>query len=157
MRTFRIVLVIAAAMAFVVMALVFGLFWILPRTFESHYIQLQHKSREYYTELAAACDSILAKHPMGTNEVISISVTDPSLPAIVRDLHPLKLAVNPQRVWMLLDSNSRAGIGLEWQPKWDDTNVWKLDIVAESLETVLYSAKRRVLPNIATEPTATAP
>lgn len=43
---------------------------------------------------------------------------------------------------MLLDSDSRAGIGLEWQPKWNDTNVWKLDIVAESLETVLYSAKR---------------
>ncbi len=125
--------------------------------FESRYIRLQHKSREYYAELAAACDSILAKHPLGTNEVIWISVTDSSLPMVVRDLHPIKLQVNPQRVWMLLDSDSRAGIGLEWQPKWDNTNVWKLDIVAESLETVIYSAKRSVPPNTALEPTATAP
>jgi len=47
---------------------------------------------------------------------------------------------------MLLDSDSHAGIGLEWQPKWDDTNVWKLDIVGESLETIIYSAKRSVPP-----------
>ena len=110
--------------------------------FESHYIRLQHKSPKYYAELAGACDSLLATHPLGTNEVIWISVTDTSLPAVVRDLHPLKLQVNPHRVWMLLDSDSRAGIGLEWQPKWEDTNIWKLDIVAESLETVLYSVKR---------------
>jgi len=64
----------------------------------------------------------------------------------VRDLNPIKLQVNPQRVWMLLDSDSHAGIGLEWQPKWDDTNVWKLDIVGESLETIIYSAKRSVPP-----------
>jgi hypothetical protein len=137
MRAFRIILIIAVVMAFVL-----GLLWLLPMMFESHYIRLQHKDREYYVELAAACDSILTKHPLGTNKVIWIPVTDPSLPMVVRDLHPIKLQVNPQRVWMLLDNDSRAGIGLEWQPKLDDTNVWKLDIVAESLETVIYSAKR---------------
>jgi hypothetical protein len=141
MRVIRIMLVVA-----VILVLVIGLLWFLPM-FQSHYIQLQHKSPEYYAELATACDSILAKHPLGTNEVIWIPVTDPSLPAVIKDLHPLKLQVNPRRVWMLLDSDSRAGIGLEWQPKWEDTNVWKLDIVAESLETVLYSAKRSVPPN----------
>ena len=136
MRASRVIAVLA-----VMMVCLLGLFWFLP-TFQSHYIRLQHKNPEYYAELAAACDSILAKHAPGSNEVVWIPVTDPSLPTIVRDLHPLKLQVNPQRVWMLLDSDSRAGIGLEWQPKWDDTNVWKLDIVAESLETVLYSAER---------------
>ena len=142
MRTFRIILVVAVVMAFVL-----GLFWLLPIMFESHYTRLQHKSGEYYAELAAACDSILVEHPLGTNGVIWIPVTDPSLPKVVRDLHPIKLQVNPQRVWMLLDSNSRAGIGLEWQPKWDDTNLWKLDIVAESLETVIYSAERPAPPH----------
>jgi len=135
MRTLRFILVTAVVVCFVI-----GVYWLL--TNRSHYIRLQHKSHEYYVELAAACDSILASHPLGTNEVIWIPVTDPSLPAVVRDLHPLKLQVNPNRVWMLLDYDSHAGIGLEWQPKWEDPNVWKLDEVAESFETVLYSVKR---------------
>ena len=135
MRTLRFILVAAVMVGFVI-----GVYWLL--TNRSHYIRLQHKSHEYYVELAAACDSILASHPLGTNEVIWIPVTDPSLPAVVRGLHPLKLQVNPNRVWMLLDYDSHAGIGLEWQPKWEDTNVWKLDEVAESFETVLYSVKR---------------
>ncbi|HWY32642.1 MAG TPA: hypothetical protein VNX46_17895 [Candidatus Acidoferrum sp.] len=136
----------------VVMAFVLGLFWFLPMMLESHYIRLQHKSSGYYVELAAACDSILAKHPLGTSEVNWIPVTDPSLPKVVRDLHPLKLKVNPQNVWMLLDYDSRNGIGLGWGPKWEDTNVWTLSIVAEGLETVLYSAKRGVPPNTAAKP-----
>ena len=136
MRILRAILVIV-----VVVACVLGLFWFLAM-FGSHYIRLQHKSPEYYAELAAGCDSILAKHPPGTNEVIWISVTDPSLPRVVRNLHPLKLQVYPQGVWMLLDSDSRTGIGLGWQPKLGDTNVWELDIVAESLDTVIYSVKR---------------
>jgi hypothetical protein len=135
MRTLRFILVTAVVVGFVI-----GVYWLL--TNRSHYIRLQHKSHEYYVELAAACDSILASHPLGTNEVIWIPVTDPSLPTVVRDLHPLKLQVWPERVWMLLDYDSHNGIGLEWQPKWDDTNVWKLDEVAESFETVLYSVKR---------------
>jgi hypothetical protein len=140
MRALRIILISAVVIP--------AAFWLLPLMFESHYIRLQHKSPRYYAELAAACDSVLATHPLGTNDVIWIPVTDTSLPAPVRDLHPLKLQVNPQRVWMLLDSDSRAGIGLEWQAKWDDTNVWKLDIVGEGLETVLYSTNRNVLPNL---------
>ena len=152
MRSFRIILVITVVMAFVL-----GLFYLLPMMFESHYIRLQHKSREYYVELAAACDSILAKHPSGTNEVIWIPVTDPSLPKVVRDLRPLKLKVNPRNVWMLLDYDSRVGIGLGWGPKLDDTNVWTLSIGAEGLETVLYSANRVVPPSNKLGPTATAP
>src|SRR5271168_2993236 len=89
MRTLGIILV------FVVV--IVGLIWFLPM-FQSHYIRLQHKSHEYYVELAAGCDSILAKHPPGTNEAVWIPVTDPSLPSVVRDLHPLKLQVNPNRV-----------------------------------------------------------
>ena len=100
MRAFRVIVVVG-----VVVVCVLGMFWLLPTMFQSHYIRLQHKSPEYYAELAAACDSILAKHPLSTNEVIWIPITDPSLPTVVRDLHPLKLQVNPQRVWMLLDSD----------------------------------------------------
>src|ERR1041385_576656 len=98
----------ALGITFILVGTVVGLLFLLLILFPSHYIRLQHKSHEYYVELAAGCDSILVSHPLGTNEVIWIPITDPSLPKVVRDLHPLKLQVNPQRVWMLLDSDSHA-------------------------------------------------
>ena len=146
MRIFRILLI-----AFAAIVSIFGIFWLVSVVFESNYIRLQHKSSVYYAELAAACDSILANHPLATNEVIWISVKDGSLPKIVRDLHPVKIQVNAQRVWILLDNDSRAGIGLGWQPKWGDTNTWKLDIVAESLETVIYSTNKSAQTDVATK------
>ena len=100
MRAFRIILGVIVAVVSIL-----GCLWLMATVFQSHYIALQHKSPRYYTELAAACDSILAKHPTGTNDVIWVSVADSSLPNVVKDLHPLKLQVNPQRVWMLLDSD----------------------------------------------------
>jgi hypothetical protein len=137
MRILRVI-----AVTFLVITFVTGGFWLLLTMSESSYLRLQHKSPKYYAELAAACDSILATHPIGTNEVIWIPVTDTSLPAVVRRLHPLKLQVNPHGVWILLDSDSRAGTALVWQPKWDDTNVWKLDVLADAPEVDLYSVKR---------------
>jgi hypothetical protein len=136
MRILRVLLIVVVVMASAIGALLFH------PMFQSHYIQLQHKSPEYYAELAAACDSILAEHPSGTNDTILIPVSDPSLPQVVRGLHPLRLQVSGQNVWMLLNSDSRVGIGLEWHPKVEDTNVWVMDIAAESLETVIYSVKR---------------
>lgn len=136
MRALLVILTIS-----VVIGSILGIPLVLPRL-QSHYVRLQHKSSEYYVELASACDAILAKHPLGTNELIAIPVTDPSLPPIVRDLSPLKVQLTPRGLWMMLDSDSHSGIGLDWQPKEHDTNVWKLDIVAESLEIVLYTRKR---------------
>ncbi|HWH69556.1 MAG TPA: hypothetical protein VNT26_09240, partial [Candidatus Sulfotelmatobacter sp.] len=78
------ILVLAVAVVFV-----FGFFWLVAN--RSHYLRLQHKSGGYYAELAAACDSILRQHPPGTNQVIWIPVTDPSLPKVIRNLQPLKL------------------------------------------------------------------
>src|SRR5690242_19688882 len=122
MRAVRIKVVI-----FLFGAIAVGLL-ILSPLLESHYIQLQHKSPKFYARLAAACDSILAKYPVSTNKVIQVPVTDPSLPDAVKDMHPLKLRVKSQSVWMLLDSNSRAGIGLWWSPTPGETNVWQLGI-----------------------------
>jgi hypothetical protein len=147
MRAFRIITATAVVAAFIL-----GFLSLLSWLLTPEYIALQHKSAKYYAELAVACDFTLAKHPSGTNEAIWIPVTDPSLPKIIRNLHPIKLQVNAQRVWMLLGSDTRAGIGLAWQRKRDDTNVWVLEIVAESLETDLYSAKRSMPPNTAPKP-----
>jgi hypothetical protein len=130
-----------------VVTFIIGFLCFLPNLLNPQYFGLRHKSAKYYTDFTAACDSVLAEHPLGTNEAIWITVTDPSIPKIIRDLHPLKLQVNPQRVWMLMVSDSHAGFGLEWHRKWGYSNVWVLDTVAESLETDLYSTERSVPPN----------
>jgi hypothetical protein len=142
MRVFRIILVIGLVVCFII-----GFLSFLPNLLNPQYFGLRHKNAKWYADFTAACDSVLAEYPPGTNEVIWIPVTDPSLPKIIRDLHPLKLQVNPQRVWMLMGSDSHAGFGLEWAPKWGDTNVWILQTIAESMETVLYSAQRSVPPD----------
>jgi hypothetical protein len=147
MHALRIVAILAVALAFIVAFL-----WFLPTLLNPQYFGLRHKSARWYADFTAACDAVLAAHPPGTNEAIWIPVTDSSIPTIIKDLHPLKLQVNPQRVWLLMVSDSHAGFGLEWHPKWDDTNVWILDTVAESLETVIYSTTRS--PNQHMQPTS---
>jgi hypothetical protein len=132
MRKYRIILVVA---------LIIGFVWFLPALLNPQYFGLRHKSAKYYADFTAACDSVLAEHPIGTNKAIMIPVTDPSLPKVIIDLHPIKIKVSPQRVWMLLGSDSHAGFGLAWEPQWGDTNIWILQTIAESKETVIYSSK----------------
>jgi hypothetical protein len=142
MRALRVIAIVIVVPAFIAAFL-----WFLPTLHNPQYFGLRHKSARWYADFTAGCDAVLAAHPLGTNEAIWIPVSDPSIPKIIRDLHPLKLQVNPQRVWMLMVSDSHAGFGLEWHPKWEITNVWILETVAESLETVVYSATRSASPN----------
>ena len=140
MRALRIILVVA-----IILACILAFLWFLPNLLHPQYFGLRHKSAKWYAEFAAACDSVIASHPLGTNESISrvaISATTPSLPKIITDLHPLKIEVGPHRFWMLLFADSRAGFGLTWDLKGDDTNTWVLHTTAESLDTVIYSARR---------------
>lgn len=119
-----------------------GFVWFLPWLLNPQYFGLRHKSARYYADLTAACDSIMANHPLGTNEVVKIPVTDSTLPKIIKDLSPIKVEVRPQCVWMLLVSDSHAGFGLAWEPQYGHTNLWVLHTIAESEETVIYVASR---------------
>jgi hypothetical protein len=155
MRALRVIAVIG-----VVVASIVGFLWFLPMLLNPQYFGLQHKNARWYADFTAACDSVIASHRLGTNdsfEGIAIRVTDPSLPKIITDLDPLKIQVGNQRFWMLLVSDSHAGFGLTWDPKWDDTNIWVLHTTAESQDTVIYSVKRSVQPKSAPEPTPPAP
>jgi hypothetical protein len=137
MRASRIILAVV-----LVLVCIIGFLWFLPNLLNPQYFGLRHKSAKYYADYTAACDSVLAAHPLGTNESIKIPVTDPSLPKIMTDLHPIRIEVSSQRVWMLLGSDSHAGFGLTWDPQWDNTNIWVLHTTAESLDTVIYASKR---------------
>jgi len=138
-----------------VVAFFVGFVWLLPTLLNPQYFGLRHKSARYYADFTAACDSVLAGHPLGTNEFIDIPVADPSLPKIMTDLYPIKIKVSRQWFWMLLGSDSHSGFGLAWNPKWNDGNIWVLHTTAESLDTVIYSADRSVPASPALEPTST--
>lgn len=137
MRTFRTIAIIGLVIAFVI-----GFLCFLPNLLNPQYFGLRHKSAKWYADYTAACDAVLAEHPLGTNKAILISVTDPSVPKIIADLHPIKIQVGHQWFWVLLVADSRAGFGLTWDPKWDDTNIWVLHTTAESEDIVIYSARR---------------
>jgi hypothetical protein len=106
------------------------------------YFALRHKRAEYYADFAAACDSVLAEHPLGTNKFVGIPVTDPSLPRIITDLKPTQIQVLPRRFWMMLGSDIHDGFGLTWEPRQGDTNTWVLYTIARGFDTVIYSSKR---------------
>lgn len=137
LRAPRIVLVIGLVGVFIV-----GFVCFLPRLLNPQYFGLRNKSPKYYADFTAACDSIIAAHPLGTNGFIKIPVADPSLPKIVTDLHPIRMNVTSRRVWLLLGSDGHAGFGLAWEPQYGHTNVWILHTIAEGLDTVIYTAAR---------------
>src|SRR4051794_9680623 len=94
MRVSRVITVIGL---FAVCLVAF--FFVGPRL--THYCRFQHRGDEYFAQLAKACDAIIAGHPLGTNQFIELSAADPSLPKMVRDLQPLKVKVQAQRIWIL--------------------------------------------------------
>ena len=115
-----------------------GVFFVAPHL--TQYSRFRHKSDDYYAELTKACDAILAQHPVGTNRFIELSVADPSLPKIVADLQPLKIEIQPQRVWILHGGSIEFGIS--WEQDENRTNVWTLSTACESDVRVVYVASR---------------
>jgi hypothetical protein len=126
-------------MAFAVLLLsILSLYLVAPQL--TQYARFRHKSDAYYSELTKAFDTMLAEHPIGTNRCIELSVTDPSLPKVVRDLRPLKVQVWRERVWILHGGSIEFGV--EWQRDELRTNVWTLSTACESDVRVIYVAGR---------------
>jgi hypothetical protein len=93
----------------------------------SVYLGFKHKNATYHAEFAEACDSLLALHPLGTNQSIEVPVTDPSLPKIITDLHPVRIGVSPNKVWILVNESHIDGLAVIWEPQ-NQTNTWALSI-----------------------------
>jgi hypothetical protein len=126
---------------------IFGFLCFLPRLLDPQYFGLCHKSEKWYADYTAACDSVLAQHPLKDGEYLEIPITDRSLPKIITDLHPIKIHISHQWFWMLLGSDSHNGFGLIWQPQRNNTDVWNLFTVRENAETFLYSTDRTASTN----------
>jgi len=147
MRISRIKLVVGLIAVFTI-----GFIWVWEALSDPQYFALRHKSEKWYVDFTAACDSVIASHPVGTNgsaDFSELPVTDPSLPKMIMDLHPVKIQVSHRRLWMMIVANTRPGFGLIWEPKFGETNEWLLYTTAENLDTPLYSATRLASPSTA--------
>ena len=104
----------------------------------------KHKSPQYYAAFAKSCDSLLAQRILGTDEFVEVLVTDASLPEMIRDVHPFKIKLARDRVWILAGGTSHVlGYGITWEPQDEaKTNVWALSATQESDTRVLYVAER---------------
>ena len=133
MRALRVI----AGMFLIAVCLV-GLVFLLPEL--NDYGRFRHKSDDYYRELTAACDVILASHPVSTNKFIELSVSDSSFPKLIRDLQPLKIIIHPQRIWIL--HGGSMPFGITWERDERRTNVWSLSTACESGVRVVYVATK---------------
>jgi hypothetical protein len=110
------------------------------------------KNQQYYMRFARACDSLMVAHPMGTNQIISIATTDPSVSAIIRDLKPNEIQVQSNRVWMMIGA-SHAGFVVAWEPQSKrQGNVWAIDAIIEGTARTPY-VESRLIPSAPPNPT----
>ncbi|EEF59022.1 hypothetical protein [Pedosphaera parvula] len=112
--------------------------------FDSKYSRFKSQNPKYHADFAAACDSILANHPLGTNKYMELSVTDTSLAEIIRNLHPERIKVSTNWVWIWVDSSHTDGLSITWEPRDESqTNIWNLIIgYGEGKNKVVYVSKR---------------
>lgn len=99
----------------------------------SIFLAFKHKSVNYHAEFAQACDSILAQHPLGTNQDIELSGSDPSLPKIIRETRPASIGISANHVCVLVKMSHINGLAVNWQPVWESdgpgqTRTWALTI-----------------------------
>jgi hypothetical protein len=100
--------------------------------------------QQYFRDLARACDSLLQRHPLGTNGYVRLSGDDPSLPPIIHNLQygVDRVTISSNRVHMVVPAPYH-GFGIVWEPQNEnDTNVWTLVTACESQERVAYIEHR---------------
>lgn len=108
------------------------------------YVRFESRGRQYYAEFAKACDSVMAKNPVTTNDYVEVPVTDPSIPKIIRDMHPTDIELESNRVSMDINSDSRFGYSIKWGPvEGAPTNIWVLSTEMQNIWTTKYIQTNR--------------
>jgi hypothetical protein len=134
MRSANFVLIIA-------LLILLGTGWYLRPIFVTPpYVKFTRRDANYYSQFAVACDRILAGHPLGTNEFISLGAKDASLPKIVQTLEPDLIEVRSNSVCIAVATNTSLRFGIRWEPSdHAKPHLWVLRAVGESGPQQLYS------------------
>jgi len=106
---------------------------------KSPYLRFIEKDQKYYSDVARACDLMLQRHPLGTNEVIQLPIRDVSVPSVIHDLHPSAITLSSNRVHVMVGVRD---VGMSWEALDGDTNSWVLNVYPEGPGKALYVEKR---------------
>lgn len=128
----------------VIVTLLAVLILVLPILVHPQHFAFRHRSAGYYADFARACDSLLAQHPIGTNQFVEVPVFDPSIPSIIRQVHPFRIKLATNWVWILAWGEGHAdGVGITWGPQSESqTNGWALLTAVEGQTRTIYVASR---------------
>ena len=118
---------------------------IVPSLVESDYLKFIHKDQAYYAQVSQACEDLIHRHPLGTNEFRDISVTDSSIPTVLRKLHPSDVSVSADGLHLRMHKGSRLGYyAVSWIRDEDITNIWRLQAGGgEAPVVVVYKRTNR--------------
>ena len=132
--------------------LLFG-FGILRFALTSPYLRFMGKDASYFAEVAHGCDLVLRQHPVSSNDTAvvygeslpyraKLSGHEPSLPKIIRALHPDMIVVSTNRVAIEIPPNHMGGFVVTWEPDDMRTNLWVLQSNGDGLIKTVYEERR---------------
>jgi hypothetical protein len=130
----QIMFVIPAALALLSLFLFFSL--------RSDYLKFVEKSTDYHAQFAEACERLRKANPLGSNEILSVSISAEATPRIITQLHPSEITVVPDGIRISFHKGDRnAYYSVGWMRDAAPlTNVWRLDAGGgEAPYQVVYS------------------
>ena len=103
----------------------------------SPYRRFLRKDFAYHSQLAQACSTTLGQHPVGNDPFVWVSVTDASLPTIIRDLHPTNIKVESNRVSIAIGER-QTGFDVVWEQDKQQAKAWTLNTYTHTVKHTTY-------------------
>jgi len=79
---------------------------------------------------------------MTLSYTIKLSGREPSLPKIIKALHPDMVLVSTNRVFIEIPPERMGGFGINWEPDDTRSNYWTLESNGDGLVTSVYAERR---------------
>ena len=114
-----------------------SIFWSAAKRSPSYLAFTEHRSPEYYSEFAQACDKLIVT-VRPTAAVTELRGDDPRMPPILKAIEPSHVEVGTNRVWLVMEP---ARYGVVWGPEDSDPKIWHLTAHAGAGPVLLFTKR----------------
>src|SRR5579859_105185 len=104
------------------------------------------QSPSYYLEMAQECGQLTAQASTDLASARRLAGNDPSLPQVVRDLHPNYVQVGTNGVGIRIGVG-RGAYWVGWSSNPMDPTLWELEASAEGSRKTVFSQRKFSAPN----------